>query len=59
MIEDKELDKVTSLCLHTSISLDHSVFSSNLIIPTDISPQDWIIDSGATDHMVHSISLRR
>ena len=50
-------DKVDSLCLQVSITLDHSVFSYNLTIPSDISPHDWIIDSGATNHMIHSISL--
>ena len=55
--KDKDLDKVDSLCLQASITLDHSVFSSNLIIPCDISSHDWIIHSGATNHMVHSISL--
>ena len=57
MTKDKDLDKVDSLCLQASITLDHSVFSYNLTIPFDISPHDWIIDSGATNHMIHSISL--
>ena len=55
--KDKDLDKVDSLYIQASITLDHSVFSSNLIIPCDISSHDWIIHSGATNHMVHSISL--
>ena len=55
--KDKDLDKVDSLCLQASITLDHSIFSYNLTIPFDISPHDWIINSGATDHMIHSISL--
>ena len=55
--KDKDLDKVNSLCLQASITLDHSIFSYNLTIPFDISPHDWIINSGATDHMIHSISL--
>ena len=57
MTKDKDLDKVNSLCLQASITLDHSIFSYNLTIPFDISPHDWIINSGATDHMIHSISL--
>lgn len=44
-------------CLQSSVSLEHSVFSSNLTIPFDFTPNDWIIDSGATDPMVHSITL--
>ena len=33
------------------------MFSSNLIIPSNITSNDWIINSGAIDHMVHSITL--
>ena len=52
------LDSINSmpLCLHSSTNLDHSVFSSNLVIPPALLPNEWIIDSGATDHMVHSVS---
>ena len=52
------LDSINSmpLCLHSSTNLDHSVFSSNLVIPPALLPNEWIINSGATDHMVHSIS---
>ena len=52
------LDSINSmpLCLHSSTNLDHSIFSSNLVIPPALLPNEWIIDSGATDHMVHSIS---
>ena len=54
----KCLDSINSmpLCLHSSTYLEHSVFSSNLVIPPALLPNEWIIDSGATDHMVHSIS---
>ena len=57
--EPECLDSITSmpLCLHSSTNLDHSVFSSNLVIPPALLPNEWIIDSGATDHMVLSISL--
>ena len=44
------------LCLHSSTNLEHSVFSSKLVVPPALLPNEWIIDSGATDHMVHSIS---
>ena len=52
------LDSINSmpLCLHSSTNLDHSVFSSNLVIPPALLPNEWIIDSCATDHMVHCIS---
>lgn len=46
-----------SFCLQSSAILDHSMFSSNLIIPSDITLNDWIIDSGAIDYMVHSFTL--
>ena len=56
--EPECLDSITSMpfCLHSSINLDHSIFSSNLVILPALLPNEWIIDSGATDHMVHSIS---
>ena len=43
--------------LGSTISLEHSVFSVNFTPPSTISSQDWILDTGATDHMVQSISL--
>ena len=36
--------------------LEYSVFSSTIDI-SHLDPTDWILDSGATDHMVHSISF--
>ena len=54
----KCLDSINfmSLCLHSSTNLEHSVFSPHLGIPPALLPNEWIIDSGAIDHMVHSIS---
>ena len=37
-------------------SLEYSVFYSS-VVTTHISSSDWILDSGATDHMVHSIQF--
>ena len=37
-------------------SLEYSVFSSH-VKTTFITSIDWILDNGATDHMVHSIHL--
>lgn len=51
------IDSLAHLCLASFISLDHSVFSSNLVPPSNLKSTEWIIDSGAADHMVHSISL--
>ena len=39
-------------------SLEYSVFSSTIDI-SYLNPTDWILNSGATDHMVHSISFFR
>ena len=40
----------------SSPSLEYSVFSSTIDI-SHLDPTDWILDSGATDHMVHFISF--
>lgn len=40
-----------------SNSLEHSVFSADFTTSSLVSSQDWISDTGATDHMVHSISF--
>ena len=37
-------------------SLEYSVFSST-VDTSHINPTDWILDSGATNHMVHSITF--
>ena len=37
-------------------SLDYLVFSSSAVT-THISSSEWILDSGATDHMIHSIQF--
>jgi hypothetical protein len=37
-------------------NLSHSIFASNLIFPTSMSANSCVIDTGATDHMVHSLS---
>lgn len=34
--------------------LEHSVFSSQKVDTIHVTPHDWIIDSGATEHMVYS-----
>ena len=40
----------------SSPSLEYSMFSSTIDI-SQLDPTDWILDSGATDHMVHFISF--
>lgn len=59
LVKNDNLDTITSapLCLHSSITLENSVFSSNLPTPPTLLPNELIIDSGTTDHMVHSITL--
>ena len=39
-----------------SPSLDYSVFSSQ-VDTTHLCSTDWILDSGATDHMIHSLQF--
>ena len=34
--------------------LEHSIFSSQKEDTIHVTPHDWIIDSGAIDHMVYS-----
>jgi predicted aspartyl protease len=42
------------MCLasYSKPNLSHSVFSSQYIDKSSISHTDWVIDTGATDHMV-------
>uniref|UniRef100_A0A2N9EDL8 Integrase catalytic domain-containing protein n=1 Tax=Fagus sylvatica TaxID=28930 RepID=A0A2N9EDL8_FAGSY len=42
------------LCLSSfnKPNLTHSVFSSHVSPTHDVSPSEWVIDTGATDHMV-------
>ena len=49
---DVQAQTLSGICF--SPSLKHSVFSSS-VNTSQVSPYDWILDSGATDHMVHSI----
>ena len=37
--------------------MSHSVFSANVTSPNPFKSPNWIIDTSATDHMVHSLSL--
>ena len=47
-----------SLCLPNNFTpnLSHSVFVFNVKFPKAVNENLWIIDTGATDHMVHSLS---
>lgn len=36
--------------------LEHSIFSAKTINREAFSAFDWVIDTGATDHMIHSVS---
>ena len=47
-----------SLCLLNSFTpnLSHLVFASNVKFPKAANENLWVIDIGATDHMVHSLS---
>jgi hypothetical protein len=46
-----------SLSSFLSPNLDHSVFSSKLTEKPHISCTEWVIDTGATDHMVTSTTF--
>ena len=37
-------------------TLEHSIFSAKTVGRKVFSETDWVIDTGATDHMVYSIS---
>jgi hypothetical protein len=37
-------------------NFSHSIFASNVKFLMSLSKNQWVIDTGATDHMVHSIS---
>ena len=37
-------------------NLKHSVFFAKLVNKDMFSSTDWVMDTGATDHMVHSVS---
>ena len=37
--------------------LEHSIFSSQKEDTIHVTPQDWIIDSGAIDHMVYTTTI--
>ena len=42
--------------LHFTPSLKHSVFSAKVVNREVFHAINWVIDIGATDHMVHSIT---
>ena len=46
------------ICLPNTFTpnLSHSVFASNVKFPKATNENLWIIDTGATDHMVYSLS---
>ena len=45
-----------SILLHFTPSLNHSIFSAKVVNREVFHATDWVIDTGATDHMVHSIA---
>ena len=47
-----------SLCIHSIVfitNLSHSIFASNVKFPM-VSNNQWVIETGVTDHMVYSLS---
>ena len=41
----------------TSLSMQHSIFAVNPINKTTYGNEIWVLDTGAIDHIVHSITL--
>ncbi|XP_023920081.1 uncharacterized protein LOC112031589 [Quercus suber] len=39
------------------LSMQHSVFAVNPVNMTAFNGETWVLDTGATDHIIHSISL--
>lgn len=39
------------------LSMQHSIFAINLVNRTSYGNETWILDTGATDHIIHSITL--
>ena len=37
-------------------NLEHSIFSAKSVDRNAFNSSNWVIDTGATDHMVHSLS---
>ena len=46
----------TNSLLPFTPSLKHSIFSAKIVDRETFHATDWVIDTGATDHMVHSIA---
>ena len=45
------------MTLFEGITLRHSVFSAQVVNMTAFNGDTWVIDIGATDHIVHSVHL--
>ena len=41
----------------TCLSLKNSIFNENPSNKTAYSDETWVLDTGATDHIIHSLSL--
>ena len=40
-----------------SLSMQHFVFAVNLVNKISFNGENWVLDTGATDHIIHSITL--
>ena len=50
------ISSITPQSRNSDIDLTHSIFSSKIVNRTAFSLETWILDTGATDHIVHSLS---
>lgn len=48
---------MSGMTLFEGITLRHSVFSAQVVNRTAFNGDTWVIDIGATDHIVHSVHL--
>ena len=48
---------MSGMTLFEGINLRHSVFSAQVVNMTAFNGDTWVIDTGATDHIVHSVHL--
>ena len=50
------ISSITPQSRNSDIDLTHSIFSSKIVNRTAFSLEKWIIETRATDHIVHSLS---
>ena len=51
-----QFNLMSSIQSNFTPNLEHSIFSAKTVNREAFSESDWVIDTGATNHMIHSIS---